>query len=69
MEKHWPSGLHNALVVGKMETCNGSWSTSFYDSHVGGKFVLPCAELVQDAVNLVYIKSFCRFGDAVYLGH
>jgi hypothetical protein len=69
MEEHWPSRLYDALVVGKMKTCDGPWSAPFDYSHVGGKFVLPCAKLVQDAVHLVYVEAFCRFGDAVYLGH
>ena len=69
MKQHWPSGLRNALIVGKVEACNGSWSAPFHHSHVGRKFVLPCAKLVQDAMHLVYVEAFCRLGDAVYLSH
>lgn len=68
MKEHRPSRLHNALVVGKMETRNWSWSAPFYHSHVGGEVILPRAKLVQNAVHLVYVETFRGFGYAVYLG-
>ena len=68
MKEHRPSRLHNALVVGKMETRNWSWSAPFYHSHVGGEVVLPRAKLVQNAVHLVYVETFRGFGYAVNLG-
>jgi len=69
VEEHWTGSLHNALVVSKMEACDGSWRALFYHSHVGGEFILPCAELVEDAVDLMYVKTFRGLGDAVYLSH
>ena len=52
-----------------METCDGTGCAAFFDAHVGTKFVVPGAELFEDAVDLMDVETVCSFGNTINMCH